>query len=295
MWFARELARRGHEVDATFTGADLGAYEGLRGRRVEQAVACTRPLFGLRFGDEGFVAQLRARRPDVLCHHGAEVGDYRGPQFDVLRAVGRNTHHLDAVASALAEYGGRLVLTGSVFENDEGLGEDRRAFSLYGLSKGLTCQVFRYWCEQSGVPLGKFVIPNPFGPFEEPRFTSYLIASWLRDETPTVRTPRYVRDNIHVDLLARRYVTFVEGMWARSEALRRSSPSGYVETQGAFAERLAREMEPRFGKPCPLTLAEQADFPEPLTRTNSEPAQQAEAGWNERAAWDGLADYYRWR
>jgi len=47
------------------------------------------------------------------------------------------------------------------------------AFSPYGLSKGLTAQAFRYWCGALDVPLGKFVLPNPFGPFEEPRFCHY--------------------------------------------------------------------------------------------------------------------------
>ena len=65
-------------------------------------------------------------------------------------------------------------MTGSVFEQDEGVGNaPMAAFSPYGLSKGLTAQAFRYGCGTLDVPLGKFVIPNPFGPFEEPRFCHY--------------------------------------------------------------------------------------------------------------------------
>jgi UDP-glucose 4-epimerase len=53
------------------------------------------------------------------------------------------------------------------------------------------------------------VIPNPFGLYEEPHFTAYLMTTWLASETPRVQTPRYVRDNIHVSLLAKAYAAFV--------------------------------------------------------------------------------------
>jgi nucleoside-diphosphate-sugar epimerase len=73
----------------------------------------------------------------------------------------------------------RVIVTGSVFEPNEGGEGDTRAVSPYGLSKGLTFHVFKYFAETLGMQLGKFVIPNPFGPYEEPRFTAYLIRSWL--------------------------------------------------------------------------------------------------------------------
>ena len=95
-----------------------------------------------------------------------------------------------------------ILITGSVFEQDEGAGNaPMRAFSPYGLSKGLTWQYFRFVSETLGINLGKFMIPNAFGLFEEPRFCNYLTQSWYKGEVPTVRTPLYVRDNIQ-DLLA---------------------------------------------------------------------------------------------
>ena len=56
------------------------------------------------------------------------------------------------------------MLTGSVFEQNEGAGEPPLvAFSPYGLSKGLTAEVVRHRCREFGIRYGKFVIPNPFG------------------------------------------------------------------------------------------------------------------------------------
>ena len=87
---------------------------------------------------------------------------------------------------------------------------DCEAFSPYGLSKGMTWQVFRYHAKVRDIRLGKFVIPNPFGPYEEQRFTHYLIKNWMAGGTPPVNMPDYVRDNIHVSLLAKAYLHFAE-------------------------------------------------------------------------------------
>src|SRR6185436_4524078 len=107
--------------------------------------------------------------------------------------------------------------------------------------------------------LGKFVIPNPFGPYEEPRFCNYLMQSWFKGEVPTVRTPLYVRDNIPVDLMAAAYAEFTAQLPSR-HGVTKLNPSFYVESQGAFAARFASEMESRLGLPCPVALLEQREF-----------------------------------
>ena len=197
-----ELVRAGHEVVATFREAS-DRYDGLRAERVAAVAAVCRPVFGCSFGDRGFLGLVDEEAHwDALCHHAADVTNYQSPDFDVTRALENNTRNLANVLKALrARSCRKLVLTGSVFESDEGAGsEELPAFSPYGLSKGLTAQVFRYHARACGLRLGKFVIPNPFGPYEEQRFTAYLISTWFRGETAVVQTPAYVRDNIHVIL-----------------------------------------------------------------------------------------------
>ncbi len=289
-WFVRALAEAGHEVVSTFR-SPLDGYEGLRSQRVADVADVAEAAAGVTFGDSEFLALLRGGSFDVLCHHAAEASGYRSPGFDVDAAVQANTNALAAVLGTLAEGGSSIVLTGSVFESGEGAGSPPlHAFSPYGLSKTLTAEVFKYRCHEAGVPLGKFVIPNPFGPWEEARFTTYLARRWLEGETARVETPAYVRDNVHVSLLARAYVRFVEEPAAD---FRRFNPSGYVGTQGEFAERVAGELSGRIGLECRLELAEQTVFPEPATRWNTDPLDAAELGWDEARAWDDLAVYYR--
>src|SRR5437016_9356921 len=177
--FADRLKAAGHEVVCPLRRAPE-AYEGIRRERVERLrqSASLRPR--ITFGSEEFVSLIREEKPwDLLCHHASEVANYKSADFDPVRALEQNTKNLGNVLTAFKEGRGKAVLlTGTVFEPDEGAGEEPlRAFSPYGLSKGLTWQVFRYYCRAAGVPLGKFVIPNPFGPWEEPRFTAYLMST----------------------------------------------------------------------------------------------------------------------
>src|SRR6266699_972505 len=240
-WFVRELVAAGHEVVAAFRGD--GQYEGVRAERARMVRELCEPRFGCTFGDDAFLELVRSAPGefDVLCHHGAEVGDYRSPDFDPYRAAALNLHRLPEVLRALKDRGcGRLVLTGSVFEQNEGAGSaPLKAFSPYGLSKGLTAAAAEFYAGREGFTFEKFVIPNPFGPYEEPRFTAYLMRTWLKRETATVQTPRYVRDNIPVTLLAKAYAAFVAAP-PTPGAVRRLNPSCYPESQGAFAERVRR-------------------------------------------------------
>jgi UDP-glucose 4-epimerase len=293
-WFVKTLAEAGHEVFCPLQGAPE-SYDGVRRQRVEKLQPLCRLASRAAFGAEAFLKVIREGSAwDLLCHHGAYAVNYKSPAFDAQKALEGNTLNLAAVLAALRERGLKgVVLTGSVFENDEGLGnEPLRAFSPYGLSKGLTHQVFRYYCGQAGVPLGKFVIPNPFGPFEEARFTAYLMRTWQAGQTAAVKTPVYVRDNIHVDLLARVYAQFAGRVMAAPESEMRLNPSEYVESQGAFAQRVAREVQTRLGWACALELGRQEDFSEPWMRVNRDPAPPLVPGWNETASWDGFCNFY---
>jgi nucleoside-diphosphate-sugar epimerase len=160
------------------------------------------------------------------------------------------------------------------------------------MSKALTARVFRFYCGRAGASLGKFVVPNPFGPHEEPRYTAYVMKEWLKGGRPNCASPAYVRDNIHVTLLAKAYARFVSDLPAQA-GYRQTNPSGYVESQGAFTLRLAQEMRPRLGLPCEVDLLHQSEFPEPRVRVNTDFLDVRELGWDEAAAWDGMAEYYR--
>lgn len=286
-WFARALAEAGHDVVAPLM-RPRNAYAGdVRAERVRRLEGLVRVVPDCPFGGPAFL-DLLGEGFDILAHHAAQVGDYRNPAFDILGAVAANTRNLDLVLRSGTL--GAMVLTSTVFAPQEGVGTlPLRAFSPYGLSKGLTREIAAWHAADAGVRFGRFVIANPFGPLEEPRFAAYLMRCWAAGETASVRTPAYVRDNIHVDLLAAAYRRYLEEIGAGT-APAALHPSGYVETQGAFAERYAREMRARLGWGCGLRLERQTDFPEPVMRVNTQPATLMVPDWSEAAAWDRLAE-----
>jgi UDP-glucose 4-epimerase len=292
-WFIRELVIAGHNVAAIFRRRAEVYSDDVRRRRVALASQAGRPVYGCAFGDEQFLTLIREGGWDLFCHHAADVTNYKSPDFDVVAALRNNTHNLPTVLQALRTVGcRRLLLTGSIFEGGEGAGSQGLPdFSPYGLSKALTAQMFRAYCARAEIGLGKFVIPNPFGPYEEPRFTAYLMKTWLAGGTPVCSQPSYVRDNIHASLLAKAYARFAEEFPVAG--FTRINPSGYAESQGAFTLRLAQEMRPRLGLSCPIELKKQVEFPEPRVRINTDPPDAGALGWTESAAWDEMAGYYQ--
>lgn len=294
MWFAQALTKAGHEVHATFRQSKSHYDEPLRKTRVQRVAAMCHTHWNVSFGDDAFLKLIEEERPfDVLCHHGADVSNYKSPTFDPIRAASANAYRVDEVFQVLRKNDcKRVVLTGSIFEPREGCGEGSElAVSPYGLSKGLTAAIFRYYASHHGLSLGKFVIANPFGPFEEPRFTSYLMRCWAAGQAAEVRTPLYVRDNIHAEELAAIYVRFVEDLPA--SGFTQVHPSGYVGTQGDFTLRVAAETRQRIDAPCEVVLANQTEFPEPRMRVNSNRFDHAFLGFDETQAWDNFVGYYK--
>jgi nucleoside-diphosphate-sugar epimerase len=293
-WFAEALHAGGVHVVAPLRGALVSYAGGPRAERVRRLKAVAEIIEAAPFGSNRFLEVANSSGYDVLCHHAARVGDYRSPEFDIPGALAENTANLRAVLKIMGRGGlCGVVLTGSMFEQNEGAGEaPLTAFSPYGLSKGFTAAVVSHRCREFGLPYGKFVIPTPFGPLEEPRFCAYLIQSWKKGEIARVNTPSYIRDNIHVSLLADAYAKFVDEMCA-GKGRHKLNPSGYVETQGAFAERFAAAMRPRLGMECAIEIPKQTDFSEPLMRVNIDSAACYVDRWDEAAAWDSAAAGYR--
>ncbi|QQE12532.1 NAD(P)-dependent oxidoreductase [Planctomycetota bacterium] len=292
-WFVKQLTDQGHHVVAIFQNSDQ-AYDDLRKKRIDAIRPYAQLIFECSFGDDRLLEVIKSENEiDLLCHHAADVTNYKSDAFDISSAVNNNCHNLYTVIESLKDKGCQhILLTGSIFEENEGYGcASLQAFNAYGFSKTITSQIFRYLADQFNMTLGKFVIPNPFGVFEEPRFTNYLCKTWANHQIPKVMTPDYVRDNIHVSLLSKAYVMFAESL-LKSQDYKQLNPSGYVETQGAFTRRFAREMQKRIAFEFPVDFELQKAFIEPRIRYNKDAATNLVADWDETAAWDGIADYY---
>lgn len=280
MWFCNALAKR-HTV-FPFLQRKSGDYEGLRKERVEELKT---PIFDVPFGSEAFYHALNEIGDvDLFCHHAADVTNYKSSDFNPTKALENNTFNAKKTLELLAKKGCKqFLLTGSVFEPHEGKGSNDRAVSPYGLSKGLTSEFYRYYVPLYGMKFRKFVIPNPFGPFEEVRFTTFLAQKWLKGEVPVVTQPDYVRDNIPVTLLAESYAAFAD---SKEEKL---NPSYKPERTEAFVSRFSEGLKPFLNRECRFDVQKQADFNEPLERVNTDPIALP---FDSSAFFKELADFY---
>jgi len=290
-WFVGALADRGAEVVAPCRDAlDAGDLD--RRRRLARLVGRCRLVGGCPFGSEPFLELIRTAGPfDLLCHHGAKAGDHRDAGLDPLAAAARQSHGLERVLDALAAGGCRAVLlTGTVFEADEGRGDPPlRAIGAYGLAKTLTWQIFRHHAEARGLTLGKFVIANPIGPLEKPGLCRSLAQAWLAGEAPVLHRPHLVRDQLMVEPLAMAYADLALKLAIAPKA-QRVAPSQFAERLDRFAHRLAAALGPRLRVPCRFVCAEPPEpSDEPRVRCGIHPLTELVPGFDVEAAWDAHA------
>lgn len=289
----RALVEAGHQPLATFQRA-REEYQGLRAERVKMVESLCETCFCASTGSKRLVEAVDTRSHwDLWCHHGAYVQDYKSEAFDPISALASNSAGLHALIPQLKDRGCRhVLLTGSLFAMRQGMGSDpQRAMSPYGLSKGMTLDLFAYYLARAEMVLGHFVIANPFGAFEEERLTRFLAREWLAGRVPTVQKPDYVRDYMPVDLLAQLYVWFAKRCVQATTALS-YAPQGYIGTQRDFVHRFAKQLMPRFNRPCEVEYAKQTDYSEPLVRINCTPYDPKSVLWNEEAFWNELARWY---
>lgn len=288
-WFAAALAGDGHQVVGTLQRR-IADYPQLESRRIAMLQGAGITLVEGASYCNAVMMDLVGQGFDRLCFHASDVRDYRSPDFDLDRAIRSNLAGMpEACRAAKAAGTERLIWTGTVFEPHEALGDRLdEAITPYGLSKWQTWQALEGFAAEAGLALGKFIVPNPFGPLEQERYCTYLVKTWISGDTPEVRTPDYIRDNIPVDKLARAYADFV-ALPAGAAGSERCGPSGNVESQGEFTARFAREIGTRLGIPTPFKLAQQSDFSEPMRRVG---LGGVEPKWDETRFWDRLAQDY---
>ncbi|MGA0370051.1 MAG: NAD-dependent epimerase/dehydratase family protein [Kiritimatiellia bacterium] len=289
-WFAHLLLAAGFKVVGTYTRSGPEAYSGIEAQRVNLVRDRIDPVWSAPFGSDRMLEALENTGAAVLGLHGAQVGDHRAPDFDVLGSARATTEGLGNVLEIFRKTGGQGVIhTASYFEADTGKGDEpREAFSPYALCKTLTWHMVRYEIIRRRIPLVRFVIPNPFGPLDKPGFTNYLLRTWSENKPAEVRTPLYERDNIPVSLLAAEYVNACRILLEKTvSGLEILEPSGFRETQGAFAERFAGELRSRTGWDCALIMNQKTEWNEPRVRQNRGTNQTVQ--WDESVFWDAMA------
>jgi len=285
MHFVKSLVAQRHNLICIFTQSK-DSYTGIRRARIQEILPKIRPIWNTRFGDATFLTVLNNHRIDTYTHHMAWTKGYNTTTYDKDRAIQNNTHQLSAVLQSLERNGCRQVLlTGSVFEGkDVDCRQGTAPFEAHGEAKKET--TMRFLTAQTSIPIRRFIIPNPFGTFDQQRFVEYLHLSWLNNRTPHLLYPDNIRDNIPIPLLQNAYLRFVHN---RDLVL---APSGFIESNASFAHRIAKVFAKHFGYSTPLHIDTNKDDNQPLWLSNTDTETSS---WDEELFWRTLCHHYEQR
>jgi len=288
--FGAELAARGHQVTGILS-QPRAAYDGVRAERLAMLGRSISFVESAPMGSDALtsaIAELDAI--DVVGLHHATVGDFRSPAYDLGSAVTSATKGAAQMAVDTVSKGATaVVFTRSVFESGFGVTDEVRPIGVYAIAKSATAELWRERFRSLEVTMKDFVIANPVGALEEPRFISYLAQQWQIGNTPMLRSPQNVRDNVPIGLLAAAYADSIEDAVLGDATT--VAPSHWVGSNLEFAQRLGREFGARWGIDCNVGIDPDRDNSEPRVRIASDRVE-FESATAETAFWNEYATHY---
>jgi UDP-glucose 4-epimerase len=288
-WIHQTLCQKGHSVTSTFTRSGFDDYQTDKSfLRTQKLRSNCNSVFKAAFGSDGFCKLISENKFDVICLHGAHIPNYKSPDFDVQNCVQVNLANANKVFEILKNSKTQILYTGTVFEPNEGdFGKPTVAVSPYGTAKALIGEKIKSYCHSQNLKFKKFLIPNPFGPFEDKKYTWYLMDQWMQNKPADVKFPDYIRDNIFVQTLALAYEHFL------SSDLQYFRPSQFALSQGQFTKLLAGEVRARTGLACEVNILKQTEYSEPLSRLNSDKTDFLLSQFSLSTGWDQFVEFYQ--
>ena len=227
---------------------------------------------------------------EILALHGTATFDYRSSNFDTEKALRETVQTTTDVLNLHNPK--KIIHTGTFSEKNESVSDLRKeSFNSYSESKSMIWDKHKEIARQKKIEIYKYVMPNPYGPLENPKFTSYLVKCWSEGSVPKVKFPNYIRDNVPIDLLSNHYAKFVENILDNQyDNEHKIYPSFYVESVLAFAQRYSREIGKRLKTNFSIDFEQFHEFQEPRIRVNSDLCTDLVKNWNEVNSWDFVAE-----
>ncbi len=279
-WFARQLILDGHELTIIRSRSDnTGHEENLWLSKLDNE--------SLSFRELSFLQESTPRLLfDAILLHGSFMEDRRSPNFNVDLAVKKTL----GVTKWIKEHfkAECVIHTGTFSEEDEGVGESPlNNFNPYSESKSL---IYKEHLKMfHGVPFLKFIMPNPFGRFQQNNIFSFLEKTWAKNEIPLILQPNYIRDYVPVDLLAISYSNLVDSFRRGNYLSDSYSPSYFAMSNRDMFNLYASEISSRIGRNLEIHFGEQKDYSESRVRVNRDSLHILSEKWSLDKFWDSLA------
>ena len=270
-WFAKELKLKGFNIFCPLPRSE-NDYNGIKAKRIDNIKRDVKIVFDCSLGEKKF-NDLLENPFEFLCLHGAHVQNYESPKFELLNSLNRNLNEIEFILKKSFVNGCKTVLwTSSIFEdvidnNDENSDNYKVPWLKYALSKKTSYTIVKHLALSMGLNFVRFVISNPFGPFEDKKLCFHLTKSLTEGSDFIVKTPDYVRDMIHVENLAENYVKQISQ--PSETSFKECRPSEYRMKIFDFAKLLTSKYNQFHDTERGIGKMKQEKFCEPLELLNN--------------------------
>lgn len=292
-WFANELSSQGFEVICPLP-RKIKDYTGIKKTRLDFVRTKVSILFNCPLGSTDFL-ELCSKPFDFLGFHASYVKNYHKNDFKISKAFEENLKNIELTLSVIKKHCRGIIYSSSIFENAINLEtEDLSQYSLpwfnYAFAKKITYLSLKSLSEQNNISFKRFVITNPFGPYEDKKISYYIMKSIIEMKEISLRTPLYKRDMIHVQVLAKVYaMAFFELQNKNCSEVR---PSQYNVPIQEFAKIMLTEMS-RYTKTKTLNIGKQKEFFEPKELLNDQKVSDSCPNLDYEIIWSEYYKYYK--
>ena len=293
-WFARELINLGFELCCPLPH-EYDEYLGVKKQRLDFIRDKATLVFKCPFGTNGFI-ELCKNHYYGMGFHGFYMENYNNRNYKISSSLSQNLKNIETILEILQENRTRIIYSSSIFEDAINIEDDNNESTSidwynYAFSKKVTFLALRSLCEQYGLTCQRFVITNPFGPYEDTKFCFHLMNSILKKNDFLIKTPFYTRDMIQVDLLAKLYANAFLDL--NGENLVEFRPSQYSMKIFEFAELFISEISKYCGYKISIIKGNQKTFNEPEILINDINYGKYNCFYETKEFWNDYFYYYR--
>ena len=220
-------------------------------------------IFNIKFGDRNFIKLLKKVFFNIICFHHSYTKNFSSDKkFNFLKSLKENLNNVEQVFNHISKKS-TIIISNSYFQKS--LKKKYNSFSKYGTSKDITYETYKQFCNLNRIKYKSIFINNPWGVLEGKKLNYYLIKSWFEQRKTIIKYPLYIRDNINIEQLSKKYNKIVLSKSLTKEYY----PTGYCSSNKVFVEALRGEFEKFFKIKTKVKYLKNSKYNEPLIRTNS--------------------------
>ena len=262
--FVNEISKiKSIKIYCTLT-KNLKDYDSIRLSRINLIKKKTniKLILKTKFGDKKFIKLISDIKFNTVCLHHALTKNYNDDiKFDLKKSLNVNLPNIDKVFKKINEKS-LLVISNTVFQKIKK--KNYAPLNKYGISKTLTYEKIKKYCNKYNLRYKSVYITNPWGLFEEKKLNYFLIEGWLKNKKISISYPRYIRDNIFIEKLSQVYSKIIKSKSKKIDYF----PSGYCCSNKEFIEAFKKKFEKFFNIKVEVDYLFKTKHTQPIKRVN---------------------------